>query len=320
MVDTPSSAAAKYGSLLRDNSEGIANRGGYFYTGKIGRGLTRKAASAAVNGEVFNGQWENSVLLLETLCGCMADGNTHETLVVKLVARLTPHTPVPPLQHYREILPRRSSYPRDQLLIQLFDSNPLMWHLFLLGADNPAYFARCFELTIGLLVIAIARWHSFANARERLTSFSMMSYQRSVELAANPADMGETPVMASENPSGLTSTLLLLEVIRVAQLAPAPLANVGDIAGFMKAGDLVKVLTLLFKYASDNPPAMSQYTYTKWAAPASGTKPPKDGQWSRNFPRELHREEHLGPLRSIFIENMETLGPLYSLYFPAAGQ
>ena len=37
VAGSAAAGAVKYGSLLRDNAEGFANRGGYFYTGKIGK-------------------------------------------------------------------------------------------------------------------------------------------------------------------------------------------------------------------------------------------------------------------------------------------
>ena len=335
-VAGPRTGASKYGSLLKDNSEGFANRGGYFYTGKIGRGIKpRSAEESGVGGAAGGGglaptkatvQWENVVLLLETISGCCtSDAAGQEALAAKLAARLTPHTPVPSLLAYKDLLPRPSPYPRDQLLARSFDSNPLLWHLLLLGGENPASFARgCFDLAIGLLVTAIARWHSFASAHERVTSFSMMSYETAVGLAERPSKGtkgqpggGVAQVMAGDNAGLLSTTLLLLDVFRVAMLAPAPLCNIGDVAPFVKVGDLVKMMTLLFKYTSDNPPSSSHYTYTQWAAPASGAKPPREGEWSRAFPKELGEEEHLGPLRAIFIANMETVGPLYGLHFGA---
>ena len=320
--------AAKYSSLLGDNAEGFANRGGYFYTGKIGRGLKPKATTGhggpGAGAAESNMHWENVVLLLETLSGCMSEESAgQETLVSKLTARLTPHTPVPPLQAYRDILPRPSPYPRDQLLARSFDSNPLLWHLLLLGAENPANFARgCFDLAVGLLVTAIARWHSFASARERVTSFTMLSYKEAIMLAERPsggskgkAGGGGAQVMPKDNANLLTSTMLLLDVFRMAKLAPAPLCNVGDVASFVNVADLVKMMMLLFKYASENPPSPSQFTYTPSDAPANDAAPSRAGEWSRAYPKELSQEEHLGPLQAIFIANMESIGPLYGLHF-----
>lgn len=301
-------STSKSTALLAGNRAGLTNRRGYFYTGTIGRGLDRQSKVPSnrycVSSESATGLGTVG-LVLETILGCLSPMG-HEALALKLVAQLTPHAAVPSMQQYLELLPQLSSFPRDIALCRKVDDNPMLWHILPIAASNPRQFCRCSELIIGLLASTIGRWRAFGLANDRITSFTTMPYDKAVAIAADPHSAGHH-ALARDNHQLLETTLALLETIRVGLLAPPPLCDVGGFAQVLTASDMVRVLMLLFRYVARNQPVPEQFI------------PPADkaaSQWRRQFPRALDEAEHIAPLRELFMDNIETLGPAFALYFP----
>jgi len=109
--------------------------------------------------------------VLETIAACLASAG-HDILASKIVSHATPHTSVPNMQHYREILPKLSTLPRDVAVIKSFDDARALWDVLLLASKSPVTFCRCFDLVVSLLATVIGRWSSFDNARNRVSAFN----------------------------------------------------------------------------------------------------------------------------------------------------
>jgi hypothetical protein len=151
-----------------------------------------------------------------------------------------------------------------------------------------------------------------------------MTYSEAKAAATEPSSAIHN-VMAKQNTDLLATTLLLLEMMRVALLAPPPLCDVGDYAASLSVKDLVKVLMVLFSYVSKNPPATVQYQRSNDGAGSSGsvgafesssTFDNNAGKWQRLYLTALDEEEHISVLCKVFMDNIELLGSVFALHFP----
>ena len=209
---------ALYKSLWQDNHDGVARRGGFFYTGMIGNGITPRMyeAPSTTQKEIVDTGFASHAIILETILACLT-ARGHDVLACKLVAHATPHTSVPSLQHIRETLPKLLTNPRDVAVIKSFDDAKILWSVLLLASESPTTFCRCFDVFLSLFATVIGRWSCFKTRQNRDLHFSTMTYPEAVASSAE-AHLAPNRLMLTANPTLLNLTSILLEIMRCVSL------------------------------------------------------------------------------------------------------
>jgi len=144
-------------------------------------------------------------------------------LTSELLSRCTCYETPPTYAQYNDILPRRSPFERDRFIRDLFASNPILFSLFELIADDGEDFGLCFEIAKSLLASVIGVWNS--------------------ELQPDSTKCSE-----------YSFTIRLLSLLHRGGVLPPPLCFAGEIIQYIPPPEVVAILMSIWTYLRDFPP------------------------------------------------------------------
>ena len=194
-----------------------------------------------------------------------------------LIRTLDSLNPVPTYEQYQEVLPKRSSFPRDEYVWKLFSQSTILFHIMNIIAIEPREFCKCIELVKSLLANLIGYWNIEANT---------------------PSSVSVT----ISNNFLFTHTMLVLNSLNISKWLPSPLSFAPELIKYLSPKDICNLLLAIWNFLREFPPLPSQFQYDS----TTGTFSRSIGEMQNN---EI--ELHLHPIKQLLSSNIDKLSYFY---------
>jgi len=193
--------------------------------------------------------------------------------------------PIPTVEQYQEILPKRTNFERDLYYQKIFSQSPILFAVLDLIAEVAVEFVRCLEVIRSLLANQIGAWNS----------------------------------LPLSQPSSLVPACHLVNLCRKAQWIPEPLCFCADIFPFISPSEITTLLMSFWNFLRDFPPHPSQYSYSNFMESeetnSTTTSLLRKGAWTRQFPPNLNVQPYLVDLKHILRNHITVLAPFYHQFY-----
>jgi hypothetical protein len=189
-----------------------------------------------------------------------------------LARTLDPLNPVPSNEQYQELLPRRSSFPRDEFVWKMFSQSTILFRILGIISADPRELCKCIEILKSLIVNLIGYWNIESNSSPGIS------------------------ITVTDSALFLHTSLLLF-AMNTAKWLPKPLNYVHEIIKYLTPKEMCTVLLSVWNFIRDYPPQSTQFSYDN-----------NTSNFSRSFgehPPDL--EIYLHPIRRMLTNNMENL-------------
>jgi hypothetical protein len=223
--------------------------------------------------------------LIQIITGNIDSSKVNESQLV-CVPILTQHflsrtldslNPIPTNEQYQEILPRRSSFPRDEYVWKMFSQSTILFHILNIIAVDPRELCKCIEIIRSLLANFIGYWNIEANSPSTIS------------------------VTTTNNPL-FTHTTSVLKALNTGKWLPSPISFAPELIKYLSPKEICSVLLTLWSFLREFPPLPTQFKYDN----TSNTF------CNRSFgdhPPDL--EVILHPIKQLISNNIEKLSYFY---------
>lgn len=125
----------------------------------------KHAFEQLVDGDVARLMPGRSLHALDTICRSFHWEGGTKFVADALLLHLATHHPVPSIDQYKELLPKRSNYEYDVCIYARFAEAPSLLCVLDIVSRDPAEFRRCWQVVRSLLASSLGYWHSIKDNR-----------------------------------------------------------------------------------------------------------------------------------------------------------